>query len=138
METIQALVLPFRKKMTQTQYLLHRDLIPAWDQEKDLCGILIEGEHSSIEEEIIKELNMHFGYKTELSNVLSLGVCAGDRSLSNTYYLYAVDLTKAKISDPKLNEPTDEHFWALEETLLESLDPQLIACYAKIQFLLNS
>lgn len=138
METIQALVLPFRKKLTQTQYLLHRDLIPAWDQNKDLCGILLEGDQSTIEDQIVQSLLANFGYKTDLSNILSLGVCAGDRSLGTMYYLYAVDLSKAKVVDPKLNEPTDDHFWTLEETLLESLDAQLITCYAKIQFLLNS
>lgn len=138
MDTIQALVLPYRKKLTQMQYLLQRELIPAWDQDKDLCGILVCGSLETIENTILATLTESFGYKGEMIDLLSLGVCAGDRTTSNHYYLYAIDLTKAKVTDPKLNEPTDDHFWASEDILLESLDAQLLTCYAKLQFVISA
>lgn len=136
MDQITALVLPYRKKMGQSQYLLHKELIPAWDQEMDMCGICISGPLVSIEAHILEVLKNEFGYIGELSEISSLGVCAGDRQTSNTYYLYAIDLSKAKVSDPALKDNTEHHFWATDQILLESIDAQLITCYAKIQYLL--
>lgn len=136
MEQISVLLLPYRKKMNQLQYLLQKALIPQWDQRKDICGISIQAELENVETEILNVLKNSFGYQVDPININSLGVCAGDRTTSNTYYLYAVDLTKAKSTDDSLHEESDLHFWAPDSILLESIDAQLIACYAKIQYIL--
>lgn len=136
MDEITALVVPYRKKLGQTQYLLHKELIDKWDQRMDRCGICITGDLETIEKDILAVLEKEHGYIGDLNEMNSLGVCAGDRSTSNTYYLYAIDLSKAKISDPKLQENAEKHFWASDQVLLESIDAQMITCYAKIQYLL--
>lgn len=136
MDQVTVLLLPYRKKMNQLQYLLQKALIPAWDQRKDICGICIQVELENVEVEILNTLKSSFGYIVDPININSLGVCAGDRTTSSTYYLYAVDLSKSKSSDDSLHEESDLHFWATDLTLLESIDAQLIACYAKIQYIL--
>lgn len=136
MNQVTVLMLPYRKKMNQLQYLLQKALIPQWDQRKDICGICLQVELENVEAEILEVLKNSFGYLVDPININSLGVCAGDRTTSNTYYLYAVDLSKAKSSDDSLHEDSDLHFWAPDHILLESIDAQLIACYAKIQYIL--
>lgn len=136
MEQITALVLPYRKKLGQTQYLLHKELIPSWDNEMDICGICIEGNLETLESQILDKLKSEYGYTGDLNDLSSLGVCAGDRIGNKTYYLYALDLTKAKVVDQTLQENTDHQFWATDQILLESIDAQMITCYARIQYLL--
>ncbi len=136
MEQATVLLLPYRKKLNQLQYLLQKALIPSWDQRKDICGICFQADIEQIEKAILETLKNDYGYLVDPIHINSLGVCAGDRSTSNTYYLYAVDLSKAKSVDDALHEESDLHFWATDLTLLESIDAQLIACYAKIQYIL--
>lgn len=136
MNEITAMVLPYRKKLGQTQYLLHKELIPNWDQQMDMCGISISGPLETIETKILDVLKTEFGFIGELADINGLGVCMGDRTVTQTYYLYAIDLSKAKISDSKLQNDSEHHFWATDQILLESIDAQLITCYAKIQYLL--
>ncbi len=136
MDQVTVLMLPYRKKLNQLQYLLQKSLIPEWDQRKDICGISLQVELENVEAEIIEVLISTYGYLVDPININSLGVCAGDRTTSSTYYLYAVDLTKAKSVDDSLHEDSDLHFWAPAQILLESIDAQLIACYAKIQYIL--
>lgn len=131
MDTVKAIVLPYKKKLTQYQFLLHRALIPAWDQDKDLCGILTTAALSEIENAILEQLKNQYGYIGELSELLSLGVCAGDRESGEVYYLYAIDLTKAKTQSVE-----SDAIWANEETLLESIDSQLCTAYSRTKFLL--
>ena len=136
MEQATVLLLPYRKKLNQIQYLLQKALIPSWDQRKDICGICFQADIEQIEQTILETMKNEYGYNVDPIHINSLGVCAGDRSTSNTYYLYAVDLSKAKSADDALHEESDLHFWATDLTLLESIDAQLIACYAKIQYIL--
>ncbi len=136
MDQITALVIPYRKKLGQTHYLLHKELIPSWDNEMDMCGICVEGTLENIETQILDKLNSEYGYSGERSELNSLGVCAGDRVGNKTYYLYALDLTKAKVTDTSPQENTDHQFWATDQILLESIDAQMITCYARIQYLL--
>lgn len=136
MEPITALVLPYRRKLGQTQYLLHKELIPSWDNEMDICGICTEGNIETIETQILEKLKTEYGYSGDLNDLNSLGVCAGDRVGNKTYYLYAIDLTKAKVNDHTPQENTDHQFWATDQILLESIDAQMITCYARIQYLL--
>lgn len=136
MEQITALVLPYRRKLGQTQYLLHKELIPSWDNEMDICGICIEGQLETIESQILDKLKTEYGYAGDLTELNSLGVCAGDRIGNKTYYLYAIDLTKAKVIDQTLQDNTDHQFWATDQILLESIDAQMITCYARVQYLL--
>lgn len=131
MDTIKAIVLPYKKKLTQYQFLLHRELIPAWDQDKDLCGIMTVSSLSQIDEQIIQVLKDQYGYLGELSDLLSLGVCAGDRESSEVYYLYAIDLTKAKTQSVE-----SDGIWVNEETMLESIDAQICTAYARARYLL--
>lgn len=136
METAKAIVLPFKKKMTQTSYLLHRELIPAWDQDKDLCGICVEAPLDELESRILAVLDEMYGYVTDISTLLSLGVSAGDRNSGEVYYLYTVDLSKAK-TKPVEDEKADHYMvWTTDEILLESIDAQLITCYARAKFLI--
>ncbi len=136
METVKAILLPFKKKMTQTTYLLHRELIPAWDQDKDLCGICIEAPLDILESTILQILDEKYGYVADISNLLSLGVSAGDRNSSEVYYLYTIDLTKAKTK--ALTDEKADHYmvWTTDDILLESIDAQLTTCYARAKFLI--
>lgn len=136
METVKAIVLPYKKKITQYQYLLHRELIPAWDQDKDLCGICVEAPLEVIETEILKVLSEKYGYIGDLADLLSLGVSAGDRNSGDVFYLYAIDLTKAKAKEIAEGQADAYMLWANDETLLESIDAQLCTCYARAKFLL--
>jgi hypothetical protein len=136
MEQITALVVPYRKKLGQTQYLLHKELIPTWDNEMDMCGICVDGTLDKIELQILEKIKSEYGYIGEVDDINALGVCAGDRVGNKTYYLYALDLTKAKVHDASLQENTDHQFWATDQILLESIDAQMITCYARIQYLL--
>lgn len=144
MAKTMGLVLPYRKKMGQTHYLLHRELIPNWDQQSDICGLVVEGTPESLETKLVELLNKQYGLAVEANAIRSLGVCASGRDSEDTYYLYGVDVTKVKgvelitaeEAPPADGASADSLFWADAELLLESVDAQLIACYAKVGHLL--
>lgn len=131
----QGLLLPYRRKLGAVQYLLRRALIPSWDSHTDICGIAVNGESDQVEALLGEALNAETGYGLKPGDLKSLGVCACDRRTDTTCYLYAVDLSRRDPAEEKLSVAEEMTFWGTEEDVLESLDSQLIACLAKLKYM---
>jgi hypothetical protein len=136
-----ALILPYRKKMGSYQFLMKRALILKWDKHPDVSGIVSYGPEKSIEESLVEILQSEAGYKVDSDAFKYLGLCATSRDSEMICQLYAVDLQYNKTSDRDIPEKiiaeeVEGMFWGDQEILLESLDSQLIACYAKARYLL--
>jgi len=132
---MMAILLPYRKKMGTAQYLLRRELIPCWDSHMDICGIGVFGEHSALEGLLIETLKKESGYQITSNELKCLGVCATDRYTDTTCFLYAVDLSRHGASEEKLEVAEEMTFWGEAQDVLESVDSQLITCFAKAQYL---
>ncbi len=132
---MMAVLLPFRKKMGTAQYLLRRELIPCWDSHLDICGIGVMGLQSELEKLLVEVIKKEAGYQIAPGELKCLGVCATDRFADTTCFLYAVDLTRHRPAEEKLEVQEEMTFWGTAEDVLESVDSQLIACYAKAQYL---
>lgn len=130
-----ALVLPLRKKLTHIEYLLCREFIPYWDSHPDICGIAVYGDESHLEALLVEKINSETGYKVQVNDLKPLGLCGADRYTNTICKLYTVDLSQNKLVDDFFDESKFSIFWGNDENVLESLDPQLIACYAKIKYL---
>lgn len=133
---MMAILLPYRKKMGVDQYLLRRELIPCWDNHMDICGISVMGEHHALEGLLIEALKKEAGYRIVPDELKSLGVCATDRYSDTTCFLYAVDLSRHGIGEEKLEVAEEMSFWGEKKDVLESVDSQLITCFAKAQYLI--
>lgn len=132
---MMAVLLPYRKRMGSAQYLLRRELIPCWDSHMDICGIGVIGEQGALEGLLIETLKAESGYQITPNELKCLGVCAADRYTDTTCFLYAVDLTRRGVAEEKLEVAEEMTFWGTAEDVLESVDSQLITCYAKAQYL---
>ncbi len=132
---MMAVLLPYRKKMGAAQYLLRRELIPCWDSHMDICGIAVLGEQSELEKLLVEAIKQESGYQVSVGELKCMGVCATDRFTDTTCFLYAVDLTRHSGAEEKLEVEEEMTFWGTTEDVLESVDSQLIACYAKTQYL---
>lgn len=130
-----ALVLPYRKKLGVVQYLLRREFIPCWDSHMDTCGMAVLGPREELEALLAEALKRESGYTVTTEEIRSLGVCATDRYTDTTCFLYAVDLSWHNPGEEKLEISEELTFWGTAEDILESVDSQLIACYAKAQYL---
>lgn len=130
-----ALILPFRKKITSTEYLLCRENIPCWDKHPDICGIAVSGLEKDLETLLVKKLGEESGYILEANEIHYLGLCAADRRTNTIYHLYTADLSHHKVKDEFFDEHSTQLFWASTERIMESLDSQLIAAYAKLYYL---
>lgn len=139
-----AMILPYQLKLGQAQYLIHRELIPFWDSSSDLCGISISADEDFLDQTIEKIFMEKYVIRMRSNELKALGVCAMGRDTDEFVYLYAIDLTGRKDLEHLSTAPTppgeeitsDKVFWCTEDILLESVDAQLIACYAKIKHLL--
>lgn len=136
-----ALILPYRKKMGSYQFLLKRALILKWDKHPDVSGIVAYGSENGIEKSLVEIIESESGYKVAPSEFNNLGLCATSRDSEMICQLYAIDLqynrtSEVDIPEEIISEEMEGMFWGDEEILLESLDSQLIACYAKAQYLL--
>lgn len=130
-----ALVLPLRRKLTHIDYMLCRENIPYWDNHPDICGIAVYGEEKNLENLLIEKLNTETGYILDSSDLKPLGFCAADRYSNTICKLYTIDLSQYKLKDDFFDESKFNIFWGTDENIVESLDAQLIACYAKIKYL---
>jgi hypothetical protein len=136
-----ALILPYRKKMGNYQFLMKRALILKWDKHPDVSGIVSYGPEIGIEESLAEIIESEAGYKVDPEAFKNLGLCSTSRDSEMICQLYAVDMQYNKTSDRDIPEKiiaeeVEGMFWGDEEILLESLDSQLIACYAKAHYLL--
>jgi len=127
-----SLLLPFRKKGTSIQYLVKREFIAGWDQHPDLCGIAVSVPDDQLDRELENKMKTETHITFEHSDLIHLGVCAIKRSSDHVCYLYAIDLSK-RLEGP--DKDLGEYLWVSDEKLMESIDPQLLSCYAKLRFL---
>lgn len=127
-----SMILPYRRKGTQIQFLVKSAFIPGWDQHPDLCGIAASVTGDMFEDAILETFQQESGVDIQHSDLIRLGVCAVKRSSDHICYLYAVDLTKKNESTQTLPEA---YFWIDDDKMMESIDPQLLACYAKVKYL---
>lgn len=132
---MMAVLLPYRKKRGVAQYLLRREMIPCWDSHMDVCGIGVIGEQGTLEDLLIETLKQESGYQVSKNDLKCLGVCATDRYADTTCFLYAVDLSRRGAGEEKLEVAEEMTFWGEAEEVLESVDSQLITCFAKAQYL---
>lgn len=132
---MMAVLLPYRKKLGVDQYLLRRELIPCWDNHMDICGISVLGEQTLLESLLIETLKKESGYRVTANELKCLGVCATDRYTDTTCFLYAVDLSRHGAGEEKLEVAEEMTFWGESQDILESVDSQLITCFAKAQYL---
>jgi len=127
-----SMIIPYRKKGTTYQFLLKNETIVGWDQHPDLCGIAIAGPDEVMEKGLVDKLKADLGFVIEPSDFIHLGVCAMKRASEHICYLYAVDLTKrVELDESKMGD----YLWAYDDKLMESIDSQLLACYARLRHL---
>ena len=127
-----SMILPYRKKGTQIQFLVKSAFVPGWDQHPDLCGIAANVSNDLFEEAILETFKLDTGVGVEAEDLIRLGVCAVKRSSDHICYLYAIDLGKKNESNQTFG---DSYFWIDDDKMMESIDPQLLACYAKLKYL---
>ncbi len=128
-----SMILPFRKKGTAIHYLVKREFIPGWDQHPDLCGISTLVADETRELALVELLKIEIGITTDENELIRLGVCAVKRSSDHICYLYSVDLSKRVDS---IEKDLGGYVWITDEKVMESIDPQLLSCYAKLRYLI--
>ena len=70
------MLLPYRKKGSQIQYLVKNAYVPGWDQHPDLCGISVLGNDPNQEEIMLENLAKEAGIVIGEDELIRLGVCA--------------------------------------------------------------
>ena len=133
-----SILLPYRKKGTAIQFLLKREYVLGWDQHPDLCGISYIGADDELESKLVENLNKEVTLGVTSDDLIRLGVCAVKRQSEHICYLYAVDLTHLQPIKAFVDTGSEDFLWASDEKVLESIDPQLLACYAKLKYLVLS
>lgn len=133
-----SILLPYRKKGTSIQFLLKREYVLGWDQHPDLCGISYIGPDADLESKLLEDFNKVVETLISSDDLIRLGVCAVKRQSEHICYLYAVDLTHTPFVKDFVDTGAEEYLWANDEKILESIDPQLLACYAKLKYLVLS
>lgn len=128
-----SIIIPYRKKATGIQYLIKREFIVGWDQNPDICGISATVPDAQLEsalsEILEKDLNIH----AVSDDFMRLGVCALKRNSEHMCYLYAFNInSKLDVFD----KSKGDYHWVDDEELLESIDPYLLAAYARLKFLI--
>lgn len=127
-----SMIIPFRKKGLGIQYLVRREYVVGWDQNPDLCGISAIVADTLLEIALVEALEKDLSIHTITDDFIRLGVCAIKRNSEHMCYLYALDLGKK----PEVFEKEKESYmWVNDEVLLETLDPQLLAAYARLKYL---
>lgn len=126
------MLLPYRKKGSQIQYLVKNAYVPGWDQHPDLCGISVLGNDPNHEVIMLENLANETGIVIEEEELIRLGVCAIKRSSDLVCNMFAVDLSK-RLSEAVTTSP--DYFWIDDDKMMESIDPQLLSCYAKLRYL---
>jgi len=133
-----SILLPYRKKGTAVQFLLKREYVLGWDQHPDLCGISYIGPDNELESKLLDNFNKEVESSIDSDDLIRLGVCAVKRQSEHICYLYAVDLTHLAPIKAFVDTGSEDFLWANDEKLLESIDPQLLTCYAKLKYLVLS
>lgn len=127
-----SMLLPFRKKGTSIHYLVKREFIAGWDQHPDLCGIAVAVPDEQLDKELESKMKTDMNITFDHSDLIHLGVCAIKRSSDHICNLYAIDLSKrSEVPDKDLGD----YLWVSDDTIMESIDPQLLSCYAKLKYL---
>ncbi len=127
-----SMLLPFRKKGTSIQYLVKQEFIAGWDQHPDLCGIAVAALDEQLDKELESKMNAEMKITFEHGDLIHLGVCAIKRSSDHICYLYALDLSK-RVEGPE--KDLGDYLWVSDDKIMESIDPQLLSCYAKLRYL---
>ena len=126
------MLLPYRKKGSQIQYLVKNAYVPGWDQHPDLCGISVLNNDPNHESIMLETIANESGLLVGEDELIRLGVCAIKRSSDLVCNMYSVDLSKRM--DEGLPNSAD-YFWIDDDKMMESIDPQLLSCYAKLRYL---
>ena len=129
----RSLVITFQKKGTAIHYLVKREFIAGWDQHPDLCGIAVAVPDEKLDFELQNKLKTEMHLPFEHGDLIHLGVCAIKRSSDHICYLYALDLSKRNEVPEK---DLGDYLWVTDDTIMESIDPQLLSCYAKLRYLI--
>lgn len=127
-----SMILPYRRKGTQIQFLVKSAFIPGWDQHPDLCGIATNVAGDMFEDAILETLKKEASINVEQKDLIRLGVCAVKRSSDHICYLYALDMSK---KNEGIDALLESYTWIDDDKMMESIDPQLLACYAKLKYL---
>jgi len=128
-----SMILPFRKKGNMIHYLVKREFITGWDQHPDLCGISALVADPQRESTIMEIMKTAVGITFDENELIRLGVCAIKRNSDHICYLYSVDLSKRIDS---IEKDLGDYTWVTDETVMESIDPQLLSCFAKLKYLI--
>lgn len=112
-----AAVLPYRiTEDGDTQYLIRREVCPAWDWEHKTCALTGGWESDeTILECAARELYEEAGYEVHEGHLESLGTCHLSKAMDTVCHLFAADVTQVDPDEPEgdgsLFEERAENEW---------------------------
>ena len=136
-------VLPVRVTETGIQFLLRKELTPAWNGGSDRVFInaITGGMETKFSDSIlvnldytvINELKEEAGYEVTADELYRLGVVRAGKSCDSVYFLYTVDLTNKEQQLPEPDSKLEEMetvFWS--DTVYKSDDFLPYVMYQKM------
>jgi 8-oxo-dGTP pyrophosphatase MutT (NUDIX family) len=123
-----AAVLPFRRNEDRRmEYLLRREITPAWGLDHALSAVtggVETGEQPM--QTALRELAEETGYEVAYDDLFPLGTCRGTKACDTSYQLFGVDLTNLEpsrldLGDGSYLEQTASTQWVI--SVCSSKDP---------------
>jgi hypothetical protein len=131
MTTDKVIVLPYRQKGNQNEYLIKKELIEKWDPHPDVCSISFDVDDDKDKELLLKEVVEEIlRNKININNLYNLGVCSESKESDQFYYLYCINVTNL---DYKID--IDKYEFVDKERILNNIDSQLIVAYSRLEYL---
>ena len=93
-------ILPYRLTKEGFEFLLRKELVPAWNMEKQSTTCVTGGvEKEDIIYSALLELKEEAGYTIKKDALINLGKFRASKSSDNTYFAFSCDLTNVKKGD---------------------------------------
>ncbi len=129
-------LLPFRTRGRDEEYLLRKEVTPCWSMSQVLSSITGGYEKDKgIKGTAVMELEEEAGYEATEEDLIPLGTCRGTKSCDTIYHLFSVDLTgKKKTTDAKGDgselEAKAECVW--KKSIHDCVDPMAYVAYVRL------
>lgn len=119
------MVLPYRKKRGEWEYLLAKENISAWDSNPDHAGLSLELKYQP-EVSCAHLIKMCTGLEIKHKEFLHLGVVCGSKYSADMTYLFAIDLSEYPDFSP------NGASWEPIQSLVGSVDALLLSAYTRL------
>lgn len=134
-------ILPFRfigdGDARKLEVLLRREVTPCWDRLRQITSSITGGFENSETYTAIHELWEEAGYKIAEADLIPLGYSFASKSSDTKYTLYSVDLSDVEKTggaegDGSELEKLAECYWADEDTIINTWDPQVSVMFLRL------